>query len=130
MAVSGVRGDIVSLVRNHECSIDEGPLLDLPASATYAPSEHGGNTNIYFNVATGEWVESYGSLAGTIRNCAGGSTPWVSWISCEETFQVAKDGLEHGKTAIFLSELRRYTELKLTFLVPRQVLSLMSLHLD
>lgn len=26
----------------------------------------------------------YLSLAGTNRNCAGGTTPWGSWISCEE----------------------------------------------
>ncbi|MEB3214082.1 MAG: alkaline phosphatase PhoX, partial [Leptolyngbyaceae bacterium] len=29
-------------------------------------------------------VQQFTSLAGTSRNCAGGSTPWQSWISCEE----------------------------------------------
>ena len=30
-------------------------------------------------------IEDYVSIGGTIRNCAGGPTPWGSWITCEET---------------------------------------------
>jgi hypothetical protein len=38
------------------------------------------------------------SLAGTIRNCSGGPTPWNSWITCEETVAKASKELEkdHG----------------------------------
>ena len=32
------------------------------------------------------------TLAGTLRNCAGGITPWNSWVSCEET----RDGPGNG----------------------------------
>ncbi len=47
----------------------------------------GGTTTIIYNPATGETERQYLSLAGTEMNCAGGPTPWGSWLSCEECFE-------------------------------------------
>jgi secreted PhoX family phosphatase len=80
------RSGRVVLVRNHEGGA--GPLYvgDRP-EITYASGlvGNGGTTNLVFDTRRGEWVESWSSLAGTIRNCAGGVTPWGSWLTGEET---------------------------------------------
>jgi secreted PhoX family phosphatase len=47
----------------------------------------GGTTTTIFNPATGETEQQFLSLAGTETNCAGGPTPWGSWLSCEECFE-------------------------------------------
>lgn len=48
------------------------------------PRSGGGVGAIRFD-ADGAIVDAYSILTGTTRNCAGGRTPWQSWLSCEET---------------------------------------------
>lgn len=45
----------------------------------------GGTTTLVYDTQSGRLVTQFLSLAGTHRNCAGGPTPWGSWITCEET---------------------------------------------
>ncbi len=101
-------GGMVSLVRNHESRVSDldndpwaasgtGPALafDRTSAGTALP---GGTTTMIFNMKTGRVDSQYRSLAGTIRNCAGGITPWNSWLTCEEdmTRSGATVGQDHG----------------------------------
>ena len=47
----------------------------------------GGTTTTIYNPATGATEKQFLSLGGTELNCAGGPTPWGSWLSCEECFE-------------------------------------------
>jgi secreted PhoX family phosphatase len=47
----------------------------------------GGTTTTIYNPASRRVERQFLSLAGTETNCAGGATPWGSWLSCEECFE-------------------------------------------
>ena len=46
--------------------------------------EHNGGAGALRFDASGKLIDAYPILHGTRRNCAGGATPWNSWLSCEE----------------------------------------------
>ncbi|MEO1168793.1 MAG: alkaline phosphatase PhoX [Pseudomonadota bacterium] len=47
----------------------------------------GGVTKVVYDMRTGQLVEDYLVLTGTAANCAGGRTPWGSWLTCEESMR-------------------------------------------
>ena len=58
----------------------------------------GGTTTLVYHQRRGRKLRHFMSLAGTERNCAGGPTPWGSWLTCEESTVTAGRGRtrDHG----------------------------------
>lgn len=88
------------MVRNHEIkgkSVKNGAFGPKMERIGQLPDGHiydagygktpacGGTTTVVYDTKQQKVVRHFLSLVGTEHNCAGGLTPWGSWISCEES---------------------------------------------
>jgi secreted PhoX family phosphatase len=85
MAVFNTPDGRFRLVRNHEDRNGPGAGSTAVDRNAYDDLGGGGTTTLVVNPFTRELERDFISLNGTIVNCAGGTTPWGSWITCEET---------------------------------------------
>jgi uncharacterized protein len=84
MAAFNVKGQL-RIVRNHEVNTPVGVSGASIGPNPYDPLAGGGTTTLIIDPKSRQIVRDFVSLSGTLINCAGGPTPWNSWISCEET---------------------------------------------
>jgi uncharacterized protein len=110
MAAFPLRNGNIALVRNHEDGDAPSRFRPRPANSTstsagilnsrlqthYGPRSFaydaftgGGCTTLEYDPRQRRIVKEFWSLVGTLRNCAGGPTPWGTWLSGEETLEAA-----------------------------------------
>ncbi|KAB7705659.1 DUF839 domain-containing protein [Bacillus aerolatus] len=80
------------LVRNHELGSNAAnPVI---GKNSYNKNVAGGTTALIVG-PNRKLVSEVVSSSGTVRNCAGGATPWGTWLTCEET-ESNNSGYAHG----------------------------------
>lgn len=82
MAAFAGRGNTIVLIRNHEQSGSAGPSV--VGTNPYDAAQPGGTTAVVVGPNRKE-LDAFVTNAGTLVNCAGGGTPWGTWVTCEET---------------------------------------------
>ena len=97
------------LVRNHELSGGETKFgnalgVNVPAALKWDPAANGGTTTLVID-PRGRLVRHFASIGGTNNNCAGGLTPWGTWLTCEENVSTPESNSFYQKRHGYVFEV-------------------------
>ena len=97
MAVFDAGHGRYTIIQNHE--IDPGAEFGVPhvKGTVYDPGAvDAGGCTVITTDRSGRNLGEFVGISGTVSNCAGGPTPWESWLTCEETEDKAGDDWSEG----------------------------------
>lgn len=77
----------LTLIQNHELTPNMLPfgVPHVPGTVYDPGAANAGGCTVITTDASGKPTAEWVGISGTVRNCAGGVTPWGTWLTCEET---------------------------------------------
>ncbi|MEO3859783.1 alkaline phosphatase PhoX [Acrocarpospora sp. B8E8] len=81
----------LTIIQNHEMSphMSQYGVPHIPGTVYDPGAPNAGGCTVITTDPNGNLTAEWVGISGTVRNCAGGVTPWGTWLTCEESSNAA-----------------------------------------